>query len=114
MPKPKETKMLNVYNHEGEFTYKIDGKPVTFDGAEIFITADASVVYGRTAEGREWEIDSVVLIYAVDDDGYDLKLTSDEEKKLEALMASELLNNSDIDEKVHELFDEIIYWESRR
>lgn len=106
--------MLTVYNHEGEFSYKIDGDAVVFRGAEIFVNADASVVYGRTAEGLEWEIDSVNLIYATDEDGNDLKLTTEEEKDLEALIAFELSNNEDIEVQVCEAHEEIVYWERRR
>lgn len=106
--------MLNVYNHEGEFSYQIDGESMGFRGSEIFITATASVVYGRTAEGLEWEVDSVALIYATDENGEDIKLSAEEEKELEAQIAFELLANTDIDDKVHEEHEEIVYWESRR
>ena len=106
--------MITVYNHEGEFSYERDGDLFIFRGAEIFVNATASVVYGRTAEGLEWEIDSVRLVYATDVDGEDLVLSADEEKELETLIAFELSRNDRIEEQVYEAHEEITYWENRR
>jgi len=106
--------MLTVWNHEGEIPYEIDGETMGYRGSEIFVTAKAAIVFGRTAEGLEWEVDRVNLVYATDEDGEDLKLSAEEEKELEAQIAFELLANPDIDEKVHLVHEEIVYWERRR
>jgi len=106
--------MLTVYNHEGELPYEIDGETMAFRGAEIFVTAKAAIVFGRTAEGLEWEVDRVNLVYATDEDGEDLKLSAEEEKELEAQIAWELSANPDIEEKVYLVHEEIVYWERRR
>ena len=106
--------MLNVYNHEGEFSYDIDGQEIQFRGATIFVNATASVVYGRQDGDVMWEFDRVNLIYATDEDAEDINLTADEQKELEALIAYELSNDADIEDKVHADHEETLYWESRR
>jgi hypothetical protein len=114
MPKPKETTMLDVYNHEGEFSHILDGEEFEFKGATLFVNATASVVYGRQGGEFLWEIDSVVISYATDIDGEDVRMTADEEKELAALIAFEYSNNMDIEEKAYGEHEEVLYWESRR
>ena len=106
--------MLNVYNHEGEFSYILDGEEFEFKGVTMFVNATASVVYGRQSGEFLWEIDSVVISYVTDIDGEDVRMTADEEKELAALIVVEYSNNNDIEEKAYGEHEETLYWEGRR
>jgi 2',3'-cyclic-nucleotide 2'-phosphodiesterase (5'-nucleotidase family) len=112
---PTEANMsvLSVWCHEGQIDHELDGHEFLFRETKVYVNANTTVVYGRQWGEVMWEFDEINIIYVTDIDGEDLNLTPDEEKELAKVIAYELSNDSNIEEKVHEDHSETLYWERR-